>query len=85
MMLKTWSLLCIMFAFLMAGCDALPVDVGVTVSRTPQFGLSGCILGAEPIVVGQANPDARCYGYARGYVLLGCSTRSAYAKSAGVA
>lgn len=85
MMRTSARIRCIMLSLLISGCAALPVDLGVTVSARPQFGISACVLGDSPIVVGQANPDARAYGFARGYVLLGCPTRSAYARSAGVA
>ncbi|HPD15816.1 MAG TPA: hypothetical protein PLE19_12750 [Planctomycetota bacterium] len=82
---RTWVLVAV-FALLLAlaGCALSPVDFGITLSSRPQFGIQGCVLAAEPIVVGQTRPDAYAYGFSQGYLLLGARVRSAYAKAAGV-
>lgn len=81
-----WKIIASIIALLLVGpgCAAFPIDFGVTASTTPQFGISACVLAAEPIVIGQAKPAVHCYGWSQGYLLYGSSADSAYAKSAGV-
>lgn len=64
------------------GCAMLPIDGGVTVSSKPQFTIQGCILGAEPIVIGQAEPELAAYGIARGFLLMGARSGAAYGPGA---
>ena len=58
---------------LLCGCAA-----GVTLSRTPQFTAQVCLLGAEPMIVGQADIDARAYGVNDEWILLGAPTKVPY-------
>ena len=61
------------------GCAA-----GFTVSSTPQFTIQGCVLGAEPIIVGQAEIEARAYGFNDDWILLGTPTTAPYGKRSAV-
>lgn len=44
MMPRTPLFWCSMLAFLLTGCGGLPVDVGVTWSRRPQWSVDTCII-----------------------------------------
>ena len=65
--------LCITFAFLLTGCAA-----GITLSAKPQFTVQGCLLGAEPLIIGQTNIEAWAWGINDEWILLGAPTRVPY-------
>jgi len=58
---------------LLSGCAA-----GITVSNKPQFTLQGCLLGANPIIIGQKDIDAVAFGVNDEWILLGAPTQVPY-------
>ena len=72
-------LVVILAACLLTGCAA-----GITVSAKPQFAVQACLLGAEPIIVGQADIEAWAWGVNDEWILLGAPTSVPYGQRSAV-
>ena len=73
-MKRYWIMILLAFAVvLLCGCAA-----GVTFSAKPQFTAQACLLGAEPIIVGQADIEAWAWGVNDEWILLGAPTSVPY-------
>jgi len=66
-------LITLALALVSAGCAA-----GITLSAKPQFTVQGCLLGAEPLIIGQADIEAWAWGINDEWILLGAPTRVPY-------
>ena len=73
-MKRYWVMILLAFAVvLLCGCAA-----GVTFLAKPQFTAQACLLGAEPIIVGQADIEAWAWGVNDEWILLGAPTSVPY-------
>ena len=64
---------------LLSGCAA-----GATFSAKPQFTVQACLLGAEPIVLGQREVKAWAYGVNDEWLLWGAPCYAAHGKRSAI-
>ena len=79
-MKRYWIMILLAFAVvLLCGCAA-----GVTFSAKPQFTAQACLLGAEPIVLGQREVKAWAYGVNDEWLLWGAPCYAAHGKRSAI-
>lgn len=85
MMYKSLKFLAPAFLLLLLGCAAWPLDMAITTSRKPQWGLNTCLLIDElGVKVGQQQIKARVWGFVKGRDWWGASTDEVWPPEPGV-